>query len=258
MRRIDTSLRPKVETTIPQRLSLAIVFFFGFLPMAALARDADATMIINRSDVSIDVFVRIPGGIVVPLTGYLPDFPSDDGGMLDIRSFRADTASLGDQAFAPISFTIDATPAHAEAMGMMVHPITDAIPFTTPWDALTAVTLCSFDDVPQLFQISDLHMYAGHSIYPTNGYGDLRIKLPETGRDDIRFHVLTFSGGELVSQGVHVVADGGTLLNSGIAKRNEPVGRSFALLNMLLVAAVLGAVVLRAALRDLRSPLFET
>ena len=101
-------------------------------------------------------------------------------------------------------------------------------------------------------------MHLLHSIYPTNGYGDLRIELPETGRDDIRFHVLTFSGGEMVSQGVHRVADGGTLLNSGITKRNEPVGRSFVLLNMLLVAAVLGAVVLRAALRDLRSPLFET
>ncbi|WP_320242233.1 hypothetical protein [Cognatiyoonia sp. IB215182] len=226
--------------------------------MAAFARDADATMIINRGDVSIDVFVKMPGGIVAPLTGHLPGFLRDDNSMIDLRDFRTDTAPLSEQAFAPISFTNDAASAHAEAMGMMVHPITDAIPFATPWDALSAVTLCSFDDVPQFFHISDLHFYAGYSIYPTNGYGDLRIKLPETGRNDIRFQVRTFSGGELVTQGVHVVADGGTLLNSVMAKGNESVRRSFTRLNMLLVAAVLGAVLLRAALRDLCSPLFET
>ena len=247
-----------METTIPQRLSLAVVFFIGFLPIAALARDADATMIINRGEVSIDVFVKMPGGMVASVSGRLPDFQPDDGGIIDLRNLRTDTAPLGDQTFATVSFEVDAAPVHAEAMGMMVHPITDAIPFTTPWDALTAVTLCSFDDAPQLFQISDLYVYAGHSIYPTNGYGDLWIKLPETGRDDIRFHVLTFSKGELVAQGVQVVADGGTLLNSGIANRNEPVGQPYVLLKMLLIAAVLGAVVFRAALRDLRSPLFET
>ncbi|MEO0931838.1 MAG: hypothetical protein AAFY14_14515 [Pseudomonadota bacterium] len=123
-------------------------------------------MIINRGDVSIDVFVKMPGGVVAPLTGHLPDFQPDDGGMIDIRSFRTDTAPLGDQAFAAISFTIDATPAHAEAMGMMVHPITDAIPFTTPWDALTAVTLCSFDNVPSFFKSQICRFMLGTAFIP--------------------------------------------------------------------------------------------
>ena len=224
---------------------LIILACLNLFPTGLWSDVNDGRIIISRQDKTIDVFVTLPGDMLEQLTGTGVDFLTNDDGKIDLNSFRVDTAPLGDRAFAPVIFGVGGDIVDAQAIALMMHAKDDKVPFDTPWDALTAVTLCIAPEDAGPAPLAQVQAYVGLSLYPVAGMEDLHISFPQTHRADMRFDVLTFVDGSLVSHGPRVLPDGGTLTFEGALIELRVPGHALWLI-MCLVVALFGGVLWRS------------
>ena len=237
-------------------MSIAIALLSAW-PFEVEANASDGQIIVSRQENSIDVFFKITGEALTSLTNEDTSFLFDEVGRIDINGFRQDTAPWGDQVFADVSFIVGGRLADAEAISLMMHEKGEPIPFMTPWDALTAVTICIAPANTPPLSLEETQSYLGFSIYPIDGQEDLQLQFPLTGRNPVTFDVSTFFDGELVTQDFVTLSDGG-LLHIHYMPRSETLVPTFYFqILLLLLTAVHGVVLVGGLNQRARSPLYD-
>ena len=181
-------------------------------PMPLWADQSDGRVIISRQHQSIDIYWQVPGEQLHPLTGADPAFLMTDAGLIDLDTFRVDTAAYGDQLFELVQFTLNDQPVKAESISLTMHGDDDPlVPFDTPWDALTAVTLCTAPENSPHRRIEMVRTYVGFSLYPVDERGNIAIIPPVTQRGDLRFEVLEYANGQRIAERLVTLKDGDAL-----------------------------------------------
>ena len=134
---------------------------------------------------------------------------------------------------------------------MMVHPSDTPLPFEAPWDAYTAISVCSVNYAPDQLVPGLLQMYYGGFTDQVYGDAPLNLHFPITGRDAVDVVVHRYEDGRLMGSSVETLTDGGTLVietggHAGLQNALKSVGIWFT----LIFATVFGLEALRARTRQ--------
>lgn len=186
---------------------------FGAVLLAALpARASDLTVIVNVSDDGAAYYMSLPAADIQSVLGTDPDLLFSADGSVPIDDFRLNGSfELGDQVFERIEGRVEGEVAPFETMSMMVHPLNDPAPFQTPWDAVTATSVCIVDYVEDQLTPEWLRLYYGSYAHQVSGTSGLDLSFPETGRAPIEVTMHLYRDGDYLRREQAILPDGGTL-----------------------------------------------
>ena len=173
----------------------------------------ELTLIVSRGDDSATYYLSMPADEITPILDTDPGLLFSDEGRVPIDQFRlAGSFDLADEIFANITGSIDETAFEFEAMSMMVHPTATPLPFAAPWDAYTAISVCSVDYGSDQLVPGALQMYYGGFTDQVAGDAPMKIHFPQTGRDARQIVIHSYENGRLVGTDVETLTDGGVLI----------------------------------------------
>lgn len=176
------------------------------------ARASDVTVIVNVSDNGAAYYVSLPATEIENILGTNPDLLFSDEGSVPIDEFRLNGSfELGDQVFERIEGRVEGEMAVFETMSMMVHPLDDPAPFQTPWDAVTATSVCIVDYAEDQLTPEWLQLYYGSYAHQVNGTSGLDLTFPQTGREPVDVTLHLYRDGDYLRREQAILADGGTL-----------------------------------------------
>lgn len=191
-------------------------------PAFAGAED-ELTLIVNRSDDSATYYISMPADGIAPILDADPTLLFSEDGRVPISEFRlTGSFDLADDIFANITGSSAQTDFEFEAMSMMVHPTATPLEFAAPWDAYTAISVCSVDYAQDELVPGVLQMYYGGFTDQVAGDAPLEIHFPETGRTALDIVVHIYENGRLIGTDVQTLVDGGTLIIEKAAKTLLP------------------------------------
>lgn len=146
----------------------SILFALTLAGLAAPAPARDLEIVISRNDTTATLYVR----------GALSLLPPVFGVDLLARGAPTETTALEAQALlANTVFETSGGPIVFEPMSAMAHPSGDLLPFSTPWDASTATSVCSEADDDVAITAATHDVYAGYVARDINGLGEIRVQL---------------------------------------------------------------------------------
>lgn len=169
---------------------------------------AELQLLISRTENTVEIYWSTPADQLEPVFGLPNDWLLNNEGAVEFAPLREGTFLQADKVFADIDVKVGAEPFLFEAMSMMVHPATEALPFTNPLEALISIEVCNVDDPTVPLTSSDLQAYAGFFAYDVDGMERLSLHFPETGRSEMEMTVLDFYNGHLVGEKSVLVGDG--------------------------------------------------
>ncbi|MEL7280428.1 MAG: hypothetical protein AAGK79_08730 [Pseudomonadota bacterium] len=194
--------------------SILSAMAIGLTLSTAQAQTADTmTLIVNRSEDSATYYLSMPADGIEPVLAVDPALLFSDEGRVPIDQFRlTGSFDLADEMFTRITGSLEGQPFAFEAMSMMVHPISEPLPFAAPWDAYTAISVCTVPYTTDDLVPGVLQMYYGGFTDQVHGDAPLKIHFPQTGRDAMDIVVHRYDNGRLMSTEVQTLADGGALI----------------------------------------------
>jgi len=163
---------------------------------AAPALSADLSVIVDRSERGVEIFVKFPTERTEALLAPFPaGFLAADGAV-DIGPFRNGTYEHGDELWAAVETRVGGESAVVEAMSMMVHP--DALPvdFDDPIDGWIAMAVCNVTDPDARFPVAELSTYAGFIAWDVAGHDAVEIGFPTS----MNVEVTEFLEGKQISR----------------------------------------------------------
>lgn len=173
----------------------------------------ELTLIVSRGEDAATYYLSMPADQIEPLLATDPDLLFSQDGRVPINKFRlTGSFDLADDIFSNITGSVAGNDFEFEAMSIMVHPTATPLPFAAPWDAYTAISVCSVDYDPAALVPGLLQMYYGGFTDNVSGNAPLNIHFPETGRDDMQIVVHRYEDGRLMGTDVQTLSDGGTLV----------------------------------------------
>ncbi|MEM6620735.1 MAG: hypothetical protein AAF674_00780 [Pseudomonadota bacterium] len=185
---------------------------WGLMAAAAPAVAADLDVVIDRYDDSIEVYFTTRADRLVQTFALDPRHLTDAEGRVHFSELRSGTWDIGDALISEAPSSIDGTPITMEAMSLMVHPLDEALPMTTPFEAMTAVGVCTAEDPLTPPGLADLQGYVGFIAYVDDSHGALTIDLPQTGVGVTEVSIRDFVGGEPAGEYALTVSDGGAIV----------------------------------------------
>ncbi|MBY6116607.1 hypothetical protein KUW09_20080 [Mameliella alba] len=152
----------------------ALLLVLGLRPALA----AQVELIVDRSASAVEVFFGMPAQTAVSAFGMAPGLLTDAEGEVHFEDFRQGTWDLGDALLQAVETRIGGQAARFEATSLMVHLQDQRLPFQTPLDGLTAISVCGVTapDVPP--RLNDLYLYSGFVSYPPDPRGGLEFAIP--------------------------------------------------------------------------------
>ena len=190
----------------------ALALGLAAFPSLAEAND-ELTLIVNRDDDSATYYLSMPADLIAPVLASDPTLLFSDDGRVPIEEFRrVGSFDLADDIFDNIQGSQGGDRFAFEAMSMMVHPTETPLPFAAPWDAYTAISVCSVDYGSDQLVPGALQMYYGGFTDQVAGDAPMKIHFPQTGRDARQIVIHSYENGRLVGTDVETLADGGTLV----------------------------------------------
>ncbi len=221
--------------------ALVVAALGGAGPSCALADRI--TLIVDRGPRAVEVFLAMPVSTAVTRFGLNPDLLKGPGGVVDFADFSGGTWDIGDALLAGVDVRIGRAPAGFEATSLMVHLKDQPLPFQTPFDGLTAISVCGVAQPVTPPTLDDLYLYAGFVAYPPNAEAPLRFDLPEGPGERLSVTVREYGAGRTgTPRNLHL--DPGQPLILG-----QKVGLSLWGLGLATVA-LCGIVALRAVRRS--------
>ncbi|MEL6410821.1 MAG: hypothetical protein AAFS08_16145 [Pseudomonadota bacterium] len=205
-------------------LRLIICVIALFVPRYSFAAsDTYLTLIVNRDHDSAVYYLAMPADDITGLLATDPHLVFSDNGAVPIDQFRQyGSFELADEVFAKVTGTAGEKQLSFEAMSMMVHPLDQPQPFATPWDGVTAISVCTVDYGRDSLFPSGLQLYYGAYTDGIKPDEPLKISFPATGREAFPIVVHRFHEGRHLGTDRAVLEDGGTLVltteASGISK----------------------------------------
>lgn len=197
----------KMRSFIP-----ALALSLAALPSLAEATD-ELTLIVNRDDDSATYYLSMPADLIEPVLASDPTLLFSDNGRVPIEEFRrVGSFDLADDMFDNIEGSQGGDRFVFEAMSMMVHPTDTPLPFEAPWDAYTAIAVCTVQYDPAQLVPGKLQTYYGGFTDQIAGDAPLSLHFPQTGRDALEIVVHRYEEGRLMGTDVKVLDDGGSLV----------------------------------------------
>ncbi|MCH2076836.1 MAG: hypothetical protein MK180_08100 [Rhodobacteraceae bacterium] len=149
------------------------------LALAALpATAADLSLIVDRSDRGVELFIKFDTEKTEDLLAPYPDGFLADDGRVDIGPFRDGTADHGDALWSAVKTQIGAEQPLVEAMSMMVHPDELPVNFNDPIDGWIAMAVCNVTDPDARFDLGVLSTYAGFIAWDVAGHEEVSLQFP--------------------------------------------------------------------------------
>ncbi|MEM9280107.1 MAG: hypothetical protein AAGA76_16210 [Pseudomonadota bacterium] len=218
------------------------LWLFAVLQPALVVAEDRLTLVVNRDEDSVAYFISMPATAIEPILAADSASLFSDRGAVPIDDFRIKGSfELGDQLFSEVSGAVAATgqSVEFESMSMMVHPIDEPQPFFSPWDAITATSVCNVDYARSDLVPEALQLYYG--AFATDVLADQEVSLnfPKTGRNALKIDVFHYFDGSYVGKDTALLTDGGTLL---LTTRSDP------LLSILTALSAVFAAICMAAL----------
>ncbi|MEO0485404.1 MAG: hypothetical protein AAF092_05790 [Pseudomonadota bacterium] len=146
--------------------------------MALPATAADLSLIVDRSDRGVELFVRFATADTESLLAPFPTGFLDADGRVDIAPFQAGTFHHGDELWSEVEMRVAGHSALVEAMSMMVHPDSIPVDFNDPIDGWIAMAVCNVTDPNARFDLGVLSTYAGFIAWEVEGHGTVEIDFP--------------------------------------------------------------------------------
>ncbi|MEM9550585.1 MAG: hypothetical protein AAGA05_05385 [Pseudomonadota bacterium] len=110
-------------------------------------------------------------------------------GKVDLDPFFEGTWEMGDALAANTPLVIGDAPGLFEAMSLMLHPITDKLPMTTPLEGMIAMSVCTAPPLGAPVPVTTMHGYVGYYADIESLDAPIRIEFPSVGRDVLRIDV---------------------------------------------------------------------
>ena len=148
------------------------------MALAAPVTAADLSLIVDRSDRGVEMFVKLATAQTEDLLAPFPAHFLADDGQVDIGPFRDGTYEEGDELWAQVRTVIGGKEAEVEAMSMMVHPDNLPVAFNDPVDGLIAMAVCTVTDPDARFAVEELSTYAGFIAWDVAGHDRVQISFP--------------------------------------------------------------------------------
>lgn len=156
------SVRP-ILRSLTSVLVLAATLVSG--PALAVEQDVDVTLIVERREGSVEIFL---GGqadrVVQSLSANVPGLLNENG-FVPFERFNSGTWSLADQLIANVGFAIGGQAPELHAMSLMAHPLDQELAFRDAVDAVQAVSICAVLNPPTNLMLEQAQLYAGFISY---------------------------------------------------------------------------------------------
>lgn len=204
-----------------------------------VAQAQDVTILLDRTDRAVELFVEMPARMAVDAFGLAPDQLTGPTGTVDFVGFREGTWDIGDALFANIKAQIGDEAAVFEGMSVMVHLADQRLPFETPLDGLTAISVCGVQPPETPPTLDDLYLYAGLIAFTDTPEAPLRLDLPADRQGAIEVRVRDYQPGKPAIEETLAVAPGAPLI---IGTRSGVLAMTAGMGGMLFFAMMLGAI----------------
>ena len=181
---------------------------FALSAMPAFA--ADLSLIVDRSDRGVELFVKFDTENTETLLAPYPEGFLANDGRVDIGPFRDGTADHGDALWAQVQTHVGGSEAMVEAMSMMVHPDELPVDFNDPIDGWIAMAVCNVTDPDARFDIGVLSTYAGFIAWDVEGHDEVSIAFPSALEIDV---VEFLEGRKIDARTVALAADEALVLD---------------------------------------------
>ncbi|MEM7243038.1 MAG: hypothetical protein AAF429_12710 [Pseudomonadota bacterium] len=157
--------------------------------------DTRATLIVNRGAAELELYFHMAGDQLEPIFGVDPNGLISENDHVTYQGFLEGTFDEADKFIERIEAKISGNPLPLEAMSMMLHPRDFIVPFATPFDATLAIGVCNAETPTEPPHLSELNVYSGFYAYQVDGFGNVEIQLPKTGRDILALEIKEFVNG---------------------------------------------------------------
>ncbi|MEM6944526.1 MAG: hypothetical protein AAF565_12320 [Pseudomonadota bacterium] len=202
---------------------------------------ATLTMIVDRSDGDMVYYLLMPAEQIVPLLNTDPELVFSANGAVPIDAFRREGSfDLADDVFRGVRSNRPDGALAFYSMSLMLHPKGEPMPFDTPFDGLTAISVCTVDYAFDAFVPGDLDLYYGAYAYEVADDETVTLTFPETGRAALDVVIRQYVDGRFVTEETAVLEDGGTLALAPAAQSAMPMppaALAFAGITVLLLGA---------------------
>ncbi|SFR16614.1 hypothetical protein [Poseidonocella sedimentorum] len=189
-------------------MRMLAALFLCLLP--GLLRAADLTVLVDRRDDELQLFVRLPAADLEAVFGLSPAPLADAEGRVSFARLREEgTYEFTEVLAATIGLRAGGAHHGFEAMSVMVHPPENALPFATPLDGLLAMSACIGTDTAEPPRVAELELIGGFITYPVAGLAEVMISLPN--REALEAEVLTFKAGVPLSRETVTLPPRGTI-----------------------------------------------
>lgn len=172
--------------------AITSVLLVSGLPAMA---EPDVRLLVNRLDDSVEIYATLNADALPSILQADPAGLAAEDGRVYFGDFRrSGTFDFGDKMIADVGFRVDGADTQLEAMSVMVHPVTNVLPFESPIDGVIAMSVCTVPDPATPPEIGALRLYSGMVAYPTDGFGALSLVLPHD--REIQVELISFVDGE--------------------------------------------------------------
>lgn len=120
---------------------------------------ADRALVVEWQDTSVEIFMTMPSEDLSEIGAAQRTGLARADGSVDYAAIGAVPADIGDGILTEIGLSRDV--AGFETMTMMVHDEGERLPFTTPFDAMMASSVCGVPIPTEPVPVSDTSVYLG-------------------------------------------------------------------------------------------------
>ena len=193
------------------RLGLAVLLLAGLAASPDRGEARDLTLILDRLPDSVELYMTLPADRADDIFGLPQEALTGAAGVVDYDDLRQGTAPLGDRLIAGTSTTLAGRELGFEAMSLMVHPVTDPLPMTTPFEGLLSILVCTAPEPEVPPTLDALRMYAGYVAYVETAEAPFTFTLPRSATGPVDVTLREFRAGTFLTETEVTLAPGGTL-----------------------------------------------
>lgn len=240
-----------VAGAVLARLGLVVLLLTG----ADRGEARELQLILDRLPGSVELYMALPADRADDIFGLPQEALTGATGVVDYDDLRLGTAPLGDRLLAETGTTLAGRDPGFEAMSLMVHPVTDPLPMTTPFEGLLSILVCTAPDPEVPPGLEELRMYAGYVAYVETAEAPFTFTLPRSASGPVDVALREFRAGTFLTETEVTLAPGGSLtVFPGTPSARAPVVPVLLLLSGLCGLAALGLVVGPAVRRRWQAP----
>lgn len=172
----------------------------------------DLAIIVHQDGTDVELFFSMPAVAMNHLFGKDLTALFSDNGKVPLERFREfGSFDLADTLFTQLRAKSGGEIVPLEAMSLMVHPKDIWLPFETPFDGTTAVSVCAFDYLTQRLKPETSRLFYGAFASGVSERATFQLTFPKTGRRQVTVQVRAYLDGEHVKTDHVQLDDGGTI-----------------------------------------------